>query len=279
MKAIMDPEFNKTVRLDKKQAGKIVEQHLGYIKGAIQHKIAIYDPLDFKTTYQKFINRLQEEEFLVLREIPAGGNVENILDDLIKNFLIENAYYALAEKYIQGIIMNKLSSSDPNDIRVLEIGDFIREKLEQEGLKKLKSFQEKSKFKTFLVTAVTRLLIDAWRQKGSIEENVIKYGPEFDAFFDPPVDDPLKKLIKLEDENFKEKAAAFLPRILDKLDYNEKLALKLKYEKDMKLSAIARTLGYTRFKAGLFIKQLEWRIFREISAELKKGGHHGTPGR
>ncbi|HLP45680.1 MAG TPA: sigma-70 family RNA polymerase sigma factor [Candidatus Kapabacteria bacterium] len=279
MKAIMDPEFNKTVRLDKKQAGKIVEQHLGYIKGAIQHKIAIYDPLDFKTTYQKFISRLQEEEFLVLREIPAGGNVENILDDLIKNFLIENAYYALAEKYIQRIIMNKLSSADPNDIRVLETGDFIREKLEQEGLKKLKSFQEKSKFKTFLVTAVTRLLIDAWRQKGSIEENVIKYGPEFDAFFDPPVDDPLKKLIKLEDENFKEKAAAFLPRILDKLDYNEKLALKLKYEKDMKLSAIARTLGYTRFKAGLFIKQLEWRIFREISAELKKGGHHGTPGR
>ncbi|HLP46157.1 MAG TPA: sigma-70 family RNA polymerase sigma factor, partial [Candidatus Kapabacteria bacterium] len=155
----------------------------------------------------------------------------------------------------------------------------IREKLEQEGLKKLKSFQEKSKFKTFLVTAVTRLLIDAWRQKGSIEEKVIKYGPEFDALFDPPVDDPLKKLIKLEDENFKNKAAAFLPRILDKLDYNEKLALKLKYEKDMKLSAIARTLGYTRFKTGLFIKQLEWRIFREISAELKKGGHHGTPGR
>lgn len=279
MKATMNPEINKPVYLDKNQAGKIVEHHLEYIKKGIKQKIAIYDPLDFKTTYKKFISHLQEEEFLALREIPADGNVVAVLDHLLKDFLIENAYYALAEKYIQRIIMNKFGSSDPNEIKVLETGDFIREKLEKEGLKKLKSFQEKSKFKTFLVTAVTRLLIDSWRQKGSIEENVTKYGPEFDALFDSSVDDPLKKLIKLEDEDFKNKATAFLPRILEQLDFKEKLALKLKYEKDMKLSAIARTLGCTRFKAGLFIKQIEWRIYREMSAELKKGGHHGTPGR
>jgi RNA polymerase sigma factor (sigma-70 family) len=266
----MDNGINEPVYLDIEQAEKFIDLHIEYIKKAIKQKISIYDPLDLKTISEKFINLLQEEEFLAIQEIPTGGNVENILDDLIKNFLIENAYYVLADNYIQRIIMNKLGASDPNEIRVLEIGDLIREKLEKDSLKKLKSFQEKSKFKTFLVTAVTHLLIDVWRQKNSIEENVTKYGPEFDTLFDPPMDDPLKKLIKSEDEDFKNKAAAFLPRILAKLDFKEKLVLKLKYGQEMKLSAIARTLGFTRFKAGLFIKQLEWKISREISAELKK---------
>lgn len=279
MKATMQLEFNEPVGLDIVQAEKIFNRCLGNIKKSIKKKIAVYDPLDFKSTFRKFIQRLQDEEFKVIREIPAECKTELFLDDLIKDFLIENAYYMLAEKYIQRIIMNNLGSSDPNDIRVLETGDIIREKLEKEGLKKLKNFQEKAKFKTFLVTAVTRLLIDSWRQRGRIEENVTKYGPEFDALFDPPIDDPLKKLIKLEDEDFKNKAAAFLPQVLDKLDYKEKLAIKLKYEKDMKLSVIARTLGCTRFKTGLLIKQIEWKISREIAAELKKGGHYETPGR
>jgi RNA polymerase sigma factor (sigma-70 family) len=279
MNATRGPEINKSVRLDKNQAGKIFAQYMGYIRESIKRKIALYEPLDFKTTYKKFIQRLQEEEFKAIREVPADCKIEHFLDDLLKNFLIENAYYALAEKYIQRIIVNKLGASDSNDIRVLETGDMIREKLEKEGLKKLKSFQEKAKFKTFLVTAVTHLLIDSWKQRGRVEEQVTKYGPEFDALFDPPVDDPLKKLIKSEDEDSRNKAAAFLPQVLDKLDYNERLAIKLKYEKDMKLSAISRTLGCSRFKAGILVKQIEWRISREIAAKLKQGGRHGTPGR
>ncbi|MDQ1354402.1 MAG: Sigma-70 family polymerase sigma factor [Acidobacteriota bacterium] len=279
MKTITEPDINKPFRLDRNQAGEILKLYREFIEKSFKRKIALYDPLDFKTTYKKFLLRLQEEEFKLIREMPADCETEQYLVLLLKNFLIENAYYALAEKYIQRIIMNKLGASDPNDIRVLETGDLIREKLEKDGFKKLKTFQEKAKFKTFLVTAVTHLLIDSWRQRGRMEENVTKYGPEFDALFDLPVDDPLKKLIKSEDEDFKNKAAAFLPRILEQLDYKEKLAIKLKYEKDMKLSAIARTLGCTRFKAGILIKQIEWKISREISAKLKKGGHYGTPGR
>jgi RNA polymerase sigma factor (sigma-70 family) len=281
MKAIREPEIIKSVRLDKNQAGDILKLYRDFIEKSFKKKIALYEPLEFKPTYKKFIRRLQEAGFEVSGEIPADGNgkMEAVLEGLIKNFLIENAYYALAEKYIQRIIMNKLLTSDPNHIRVLELGDMIREKLERDGLKKLKCFQEKAKFKTFLVTAVTRLLIDSWREKGRIEEQMTKYGPEFDALFEPPVDDPLKKLIKSEDEDSRNKAAAFLPQVLDKLDYNEKLAIKLKYEKDMKLSAISRTLGCTRFKAGILIKQIEWKISRQIAAKLKQGGHYGTPGR
>lgn len=273
------PGVNEIVRLNKEQAEMVFEHSLGDIKRIIKQKIAIYEPLEFKLTFKKFILRLKEKEYLIIREIPKNIGLETVWNNLIKDFLIENAYYVLAEKYIQRIVMNKLGSSDPNEIRILEAGDFIREKLEKEGLKKLKSFQEKAKFKTFLVTAVNRLFIDFWRQKSSLEENVTKYGPDFDVLFDPPVDDPLKKLIKLEDEDFNNKAVVVLPLILEQLDYNERLAIKLKYEKDMKLSAVARILGCTRFKAGLFIKQVEWKISQGLSVELKRGGRYETPGR
>ncbi len=218
----------------------------------------------------KFIKWVQDEDFKVIHEMPINYKVEEFLDGLIKSFLIENAYYALAEKYIQRILMNKLGITNPNEIRLLEIGDFIRERLEKEGLKRLKIFKEKSKFKTFLTTAVIRLLIDFWRQQGAVEEKVTKYGTEFDALFDPPVDNPLIGLIKSEDEQFMNKAAEFLPKILDKLDFKEKLAIKLKYEKEMKISAIARTLDRTRFKTGQFIKQIEIKISMEISSEIKR---------
>jgi len=279
MKATREPEINKPVRLDRNQAGDILKLYRDFIDKSIKRKIALYEPLDFKTTYKKFIRRLQGEGVEVTGGIPADGKMEMFLEGLIKDFLIETAYYALADKYIQRIIMNKLGSSDAGDIRVLEIGDMIREKLEKDGFKKLKAFQEKAKFKTFLVTAVTHLFIDSWRQRGRIEKNVTKYGSELVALSDPPVDDPLEKLIESEDEDSRSKAAAFLPQVLEQLDYKEKLAIKLKYEQDMKLSAIARTLGCTRFKAGILIKQIEWRISREISGKLKQGGHHGTPGR
>jgi len=44
----------------------------------------------------------------VIREMPVDGEVENHLSDLIKHFLIENAYYALAERYIQRIIFEQI---------------------------------------------------------------------------------------------------------------------------------------------------------------------------
>ena len=262
------------MRLSKEHAEKIFKNYLKYIKRSIKKKIFLYEPLDFTTTYKRFIQWIQDEDFKVIREIPTDGEVENHLSDLIKHFLIENAYYALAERYIQRIILNKLGSSDPNEIRVLEIGDFIRERLEKEGLKKLKTFKEKSKFKTYLTAAVFRLLIDFWRHKNHEEEKVTKHGTEIEKSLHQPLDDPLTMLIKTEDEAFKKKTVEFLPRILDKLDFKEKLVIQLKYEKNMKISAIARTLGRTRFLTEQFIKQTERRISKKIL-----GGSHEASGR
>lgn len=261
---------DKAIILSKEQAEKIFKDKRNYIKRTIRKKIAIYEPLDVKTAYQEFTKWVQNEDFNVFRNIPKNCTVDVFLDDSIKNFLIQHAYYALAEKYIQRILMNKLGTSDPNEFKILETGDFIRERLEKEGLKRLKGFKEKSKFKTFLTTAVIHLLYDFWRQKGSKDDQVTKYGPEFDALFDLPVADPLSRLIQLEDEQFKNKAAEFLPRILAKLEYEQKLAVEMKYEKGMNTSAIARTLSRTRFKTEQLIKQIERRLSMELSEKINK---------
>jgi len=103
---------------------------------------------------------------------------------------------------------------------------------------------------------------------------VTKHGTEIEKSLHQPLDDPLTMLIKTEDEAFKKKTVEFLPRILDKLDFKEKLVIQLKYEKNMKISAIARTLGRTRFLTEQFIKQTERRISKKIL-----GGSHEASGR
>jgi RNA polymerase sigma factor (sigma-70 family) len=250
----------------------IFKSHLKHIKQSIKQKIALYEPLEFKPVYEKFIRTLPEER---------SGTTDECLDRSIKYFLVENAYFALGEKYIQRILMKKTGITDPHDIRLLETGDYIRERLEKDGLKRLKGFRESAKFKTFLTTAVVRLLYDSWRHKRSIEENLTKFASEFDAAFDPPADDPLHVLIREEEEQARDRAAVFLPHVLARLDHREILVIKLKYQKNMNVSAISRTLGCSRFKAQQFI----WQTERAIAGEIRKmtarqktapGGYHET---
>jgi RNA polymerase sigma factor (sigma-70 family) len=251
-----------------------------HITATMKKKIALYEPLDFKTTRKRFLQRLQTEDYKMPRDIPRNCRVNEHLDCLIKNFLIENAYYALTVNYIPRIIMNKLGIFNPNDVTVQDTVDFVRERLEKDELARLKRFSEKAKFKTFLTTAVIRLLFDSWRRKGTVGKNVKRYESDFDAIFDPPVDDPLAVLIQSEDDRFKQKAAAFLPQVLDKLDPEEKLAIKMKYEKNMKTSAIARTLDFTRFKTVQLLKQTQHKIARELLKKInenQKGGSSETP--
>ena len=75
------------MRLSKEQAEKISKHNLGYIKRSIKKKILFYEPLDFKTTYNGFIQWIQDEDFKMIREIPVDGEVENHLNDLIKNLI------------------------------------------------------------------------------------------------------------------------------------------------------------------------------------------------
>ncbi len=247
----------------------MLKYDLKVIKKTIKKKIAVYDPLDFRQTYKKFVRYLQDEV----------STQDISMDERLKHFLIKTAYFALEKRCILYRLMKELNISNPNDIRLLEIAEFIMEKIERDDLARLKKFKEESKFKTFLNTVVTRLLNDFWREKYRNQKHFTKYEPEFLELSDRPQEDPLRNLIKLDNDEMKEKAAEFLPHILDTLDYKEKLAVQLKYEHDMKLSEIARTLNRTRYKTGQFIDEIQRKISDYVLSEIEKGGYNETPGR
>lgn len=242
------------------KAKRWFKRHRRTIQRAVETQITTYAPLEFKPTLKGFIDELQADDFKVLREMSAGADPETFLDESVKDFLIVNAYSELEGEYIRRILMNKLNISETGDVRLLEIEEFVKEQLEKDDMRRLKHFQGRARFKTFLTTAVIRLLYDFWRRKRTVEQTVTKYGPDFDAMFDPPVDDPYSVLVQSDDEAHKQQAAALLPKILAALDPDERLVIKLKYEKDMKLSNIHRTLGTTRYKAEQLIQRVEGKI-------------------
>jgi RNA polymerase sigma factor (sigma-70 family) len=251
-------------------AEKIFKKNLRHMKNTIERKIDLYMPLKVETTYPEFLQWIQDEEFKVFREIPTGFKLKTFLDDLIKNFLIERAYYALAEKYIRNRMMKKLEVSDPNDIRILEITDFIMKEIEKEGLARLKKFEERAEFKYFLGMVVTRLWYDFLREHYKTKKNLTKYENEFDTLFERPVDSPYDLIIKFEDEELIKKAAEILPQILEKLAPEEKMVIKWKYEDNLTISATARALGKTRHKTEKLIEETEAKIRRILLFRIRR---------
>jgi len=263
---------------NKEKAEEIFKKNLRYMKSTIERKIDLYKPLKVETAYLEFLQWLKQEEFKVIREIPPGFKVKIFLDDLIKNFLIERAYYALSEKYIRNRIMKKLEVSDPNDIRVLEITDFIMKEIEKDGLARLKKFEERAEFRYFLGMVITNLWYDFLREIYKAKKNLTKFDSEFESLYERPVDSPYDLSIKLEDEELKKKAAGILPEILEKLLPPEELVIKWKYQDDLTLSAISRALGKTRYKTEKLIEETESKIRRKILLRIKnKGGQNDTP--
>lgn len=226
---------------NKEPVGKTLKHRLKYIKRVLKEKTATYEPLNFITTYKEFIKLIQDEELKVIRKIPVNCKAEWCLSFLIKNILIRKAYYAFGEKYIRQRLMNRLVISDPNDIKLLEIVDYIMERLERNGLEKLKKFKEKCKFKTFLSLVAASMLMDFWRKKYRAEKSATKYKTDFEALFNPAAADPLEVLINWDDEERKNQAAQVLPQILERLNPEERLVYQLKYEMDIKkISEIAQ---------------------------------------
>ncbi len=260
--------------MTKEQAEEIIKNHLKHIKNTIKEKIAVYAPLDFKAAHQGFIKRVQDEEFKALRQKPQDCQVEDSLNDLVKDFLVESAYFALEQEgVILRLVMGKLNASHRGDVMVQDRVDFIKEHLEKNNLNKLKKFMEKSSFKTFLITVATRLFLDFWRDRYRKEKGIERYEKDFKEMFTRCQEDPLEILIHLEDEKLLRKAADLLPQILDKLDYKEKLVIKMRYKHNMKMSEIARTLDLSRYKTEQLLAQTEYKIKKEILPLIKnKGG-------
>jgi RNA polymerase sigma factor (sigma-70 family) len=255
-----------------------VKHRLKYIKKILKKKIAHYEPLDFRTIYKEFIKMVRDGDLSAVKNIPGNCQASWCLDFLIKDFLTQRAYFALGEKYIRQRLMNRLGISNPNDIKLLEILDYIMERLEKNDLEKIKKFKEKCRFKTFLGLAATHLLLDFWRKKYREAKSATKYEADFEDLFNPSAEDPIEGLIRLDDEERKKQAARVLPQILDRLSPVEKLVYRLKYEQGIKkTSEIARTLGHTAYKSRQSIKQMEFKIKTAISAEIERGGYHEAP--
>jgi RNA polymerase sigma factor (sigma-70 family) len=261
--------------MNDEQVEKNLKRRQKYIKGTLKEKIAIYKPLDFTTTYKEFIQLIQDGELNLIKEIPVNCQAKWCLNFLIKNILIQKAYYALGEKYIRQQLMNRLGISESNDIKLLEIVDYIMERLERNGLEKLKKFKEKCKFKTFLSLLAASLLMDFWRKKYRADKCTAKYKTDFEDLFNPAAADPLEVLINWENEERKKQAAQMLPQILERLNPEEKIVYQLKYEMDIKkTSEIARRLDYNRYKTKQLVNKLEMKI----KIKLLKGGNHESPG-
>ncbi|MGD2092045.1 MAG: sigma-70 family RNA polymerase sigma factor [Candidatus Aminicenantes bacterium] len=254
-----------------------LKHRLKYIKKTLKEKIASYKPLDYKTAYNRFMQWIQDDCINNIEKIPERCKAKWCMELLIKNFLIREAYYVLGEKYIQQCLMNRLGLFEENDIKILEILDYIMEKLEKNSMEKLKKFKEKCQFKTFLSLVAVSELLNFWRKKYRAEKKATKYETDFEDEYLRPVDNPVDVMINAEDEELKSQIGEILPGVLAELDTEEKLVYQLKYEMDLKkTSEIARRLGRSHYKTRQLIQHTEEKIKREILARIKRGGNHET---
>ncbi len=264
----IDDESPGNMRLSPEQAREILRTHLARLEKEIKKKIDLYKPLDLKTALARFRPWLAADEYAKLREIPPDRPIETSLDELRREYLVERAYFTLQES-IDRLVKFKLNHPPDSDIKFLEMVDFITARLEQDGLKKLKQFAEKSSFKTFLYTSANRLLIDYWRKRGRTREKEKKYEPDLLEMFDGAQESPLANLIDREEEETKKNTLELIPQVIAALDYKERLAVRMKYEKDANPGEIARAIGCSRYKAERLIAATEHKIKKNIENKIQ----------
>ena len=136
--------------MKEKQAAELVNKNLKRIKKAIKNKAAVYT-LDFKITFKRFVEELKANNYEIVRNIPETVEVETYLTDLIKSFLIRQAYFTKEEEdYIQKVVTNVSKEYKfPLSFGPGIVND-VKEKIEEGKLNKLTKFRESSKFTTFL---------------------------------------------------------------------------------------------------------------------------------
>jgi RNA polymerase sigma factor (sigma-70 family) len=257
--------------MNEEQGAEQVNKNLKRIKKTIKNKVAIYD-LDFKTTFKRFVEELKANDYEMVRNIPDIGELENHLMDLIKNFLIRQAYFKKEEEDFIGKIVTKVSKKNEiplsfNDVIVT----FLNEKFEEGSLIKLKEFKEKSKFTTFLYKVIRNQTIDYVRKykRINIPEEITVPPGIIDTIYGSNVG-PEEYMIREEEETIIKKIAELLPQKVEKLDIKEKIAFKIYYYENItNLSRIARDLGITRHKADAMIKRAWNEILSEIKKEIK----------
>jgi len=147
-----------------------------------------------------------------------------------------NAKQRLIEQYpyIMKIVQLKAYQYDLDYDGIL---NFVLEKLCNDDYKIIRSFRGESKFTTFLTIVVNHMIFRYAGKK--------RYLPEGPIIIS---ETPLDFLIKQQQLECEELFLKKLPELLDELDYKEKIVIKMKYFKGLKISNIARILALTRYE-------------------------------
>jgi RNA polymerase sigma factor (sigma-70 family) len=247
---------DETFCLSKEQAGKILENHLKQIKRTMKKKIAIYEPLEFKTAYHGFVKWAQDDEYKAIRQIPADCSLESYLDDRIKEFLIEKTYFHFLfeeEDLIPRFVMD-ISKKNAIPLTICpEITIFVRAKLEDKN--KLaaikKSFKEGSKLKTYFYTMTRNAVVDYERKYN------VKVELKDSIDMDKITSSTPTPHIKLEGKEIKER--------VEKLGNQDKVAFKMYYYENItNFNAMARTLKTTRHKAKKILENAFDKVLKGI---------------
>lgn len=251
------------------QAAELLDKNIKLIKTILKSKIETYS-LSFGPTLRKFIEKLKANDYQIVRKIPGNGESESYLLGLLKDFLIEEAYFDLdAQDYFQKIVGDWLNKKNIDPGLSLDIDSFVKEKMEENGFQRIKKFKEGSKFSTFLYMVVRNLTIEYLRQQGKIKIVSKKFENEIVENLFGKIVGPEESNLRKEEEEIKEKIAAILPQKVEALDVKEKIAFRLYYYKHItNISMIARDLGTTRHKANQFINRAWNKILFEVKNEI-----------
>jgi RNA polymerase sigma factor (sigma-70 family) len=260
-----DTDFKE--QLTSTRAEVLFYSHFNTIKHIFQSKRNIY-PVDINDMFNKFINRIQENDFRLIKDIPADKTIDSYLGTLIKDFLVEESYSVLlGQNFIAKFVRNSLIRNRVGEnISLDEVIIFCQDKLEKNAFQRLKKFSEMSKFTTFVYVISRNITIDYLRRHGEKKANVNKYSQEFAAIFPGDITHTEDVYIKIEEDEIKQKIADRLPELVKNLSPDERLAVKLRFEENLKISTIARTMGITRYKA----QQLMDNAIKTLSMEIQK---------
>lgn len=172
---------------------------------------------------------------------------------------------------------------------------FVLSKLRENDGRRIRQYQGKSAFKTYVIAVTHRLIIDFIRQRRgrfsankASRKNPVLFGDHF--FPTDPKDDrmdiqdpsagPEELLFRMEAERLKSKGVAIARELIKELASEDQLVLKMRFEDGLKISTIAKALGLnqralygrvkrlmTQLKTGLLKKGLNIKDVSQALAE------------
>jgi RNA polymerase sigma factor (sigma-70 family) len=115
--------------------------------------------------------------------------------------------------------------------------NLVLEKLCDNDYKIIRAFRGESKFSTFITIVVNHM--------------IFRFAKKKEALFEMPTiisETPLDLLIKQQKAKDEELFLNNLHQLFEHMDYEEKLILKMRFFKDLKISQISQITGLTRYQ-------------------------------